>query len=231
MTLLVTTTMSPSDNATVSDSERCEVVAGRDLRPLVRLDRRRGPESIIRAQRRGEVERRLCHGARGTPRPSCTAEWRATGSPSASRAVAAALSRSSTSQPSSRPPSDAGPVVAADRLGAHLDADHRQQFVGHAADRRATDDRRHARPRSRASCGARRRCPAPPRSCRPRRPGCSAGTTTEVGAVDRVEHAGRGRCLVDADRHDVVSRRRVQPHPVLLEVDGSAAALGRSGRR
>ena len=53
----------------------------------------------------------------------------------------------------------------------------------------------------------------------------------QVGVGDGLDHAWARRRLVGSDRHDVVRLGRVQPHPVLLEVDRPSAALCRLGRR
>ena len=131
----------------------------------------------------------------------------------------------STSQPSSRPPSTARAVVAADGLGARLDADRGEAGVGHAAHRRAADDRRDADDGLRAQrLGDARhlqdRADAHHRVARREH--------HDVGLGDRVEHAGRRRRRCSAPIATIADAGSAGPvaHPPLLEVDHPLAALG-----
>ncbi len=117
-----------------------------------------------------------------------------------------------------------GAVVQADRRGAHLDADGGEQLFGHAAevvpadDGGEADDRGARRPDRLADAGhAQDRAHGDDRVAR--------RDDDQVGVDDRVDHAGSGRGLLEADEHQRLGGDAgAQPDPVLLEVHHPTAA-------
>ena len=201
--LLVTTRTSPSrSQGAAARDQRGQVVAGRSRRRCPRTGRTssrpsRPPRQLQRRRATiAAVAVLVGHPQRHAPARSTPG-------------TASPASLGSTSQPSSRPPVGCGRRTAPPTPAAlHLDAEHRQALVGHAAHRRAADDRRHPDDRGRAG---RRPPPGAPGTARigaMLTTGLLGATSTTSAAAERLEHAGGRLGGLGADEDEPVGRAR-----------------------
>src|SRR3954451_24529658 len=115
-------------------------------------------------------------------------------------------------------------VVEPDTGGRDLDADRGEHLVGHPTHVGAADDRRETDHR----CAGRDQGVTDPRYAEDRADAdhrVARRHQHQVGVGDRVDDAGAGRGLLEADHEDGLRRYLgLQPHPVLLEVHDPSAA-------
>ena len=181
-------------------ADRARPCVGHDVTPA-----RSSPARTISAVAAGSV---ISSGTDRTSTPSISA-W----------------SPSCTSQPSRMPVAGAGAVVRADRFGGARDADHRQAFVGHAAQRLSADDggvpdhaRRRRAQRAADPGDGQDRADAHHRIRRRQQ--------HHVGVSIASVTPGAGGGLLGADERETVCRHLgAVPHPPLLEVDRALLAV------
>ena len=122
-----------------------------------------------------------------------------------------------------------GAVVQADRRGVHRDPDRRQQPVSHARAPARRRGSRRSRPPAPRACAAPARMPGTARIGPIETTGLLGATRIRSAVADASVTPGAGRAASMPTRTTAsASGRGVQPHPVLLEVDGPPAAGGRS---
>ena len=226
-TLEVTTTTSPSASHGAARGDRGgQVVAGRELgQPGTGCTEMPGGRAQAPAASRAARARAAV--ASGEDISSGT---RRTSTPGTS-AVSLGRDQPGVEQAAVR----AGAVVPADALGAHLDAEHGQAAVGHAAHDGAADDRGDADDPARAWPAAPRACPGTPRIVPIETTGLDGASRTASAAAKRLRHAGRRPRRVDADLDEgrrVAARRGSRTHHSWKWIGRAAGrSAGRRRRR